>query len=220
MNEQNILPHRFQPGTSGNPDGRPAGFAKRIKGEVGADGAELVAFALAVFRDAKRPHRERWEALCWLSDHGWGRPPQGVAVTMVDGTDDSPDRRFTITAVDYRESIRPLSPAQQVAQAHQAGQDYTDYREAAAPILTDPETPPAQEPAPPAPAAPQEPVAALPPPAPTPAPPPAPPPPPAPAQLPPGTFLFPSRPPSGPFVMPEKVTVVEVDGDALAPRFY
>lgn len=72
------LSHRWQPGQSGNPTGRPRGFkavAAEIMKETG-DGAELVKFALDTWRNVagNRSHSERWEAFCWLADRGIGKP--------------------------------------------------------------------------------------------------------------------------------------------------
>lgn len=63
-------------GPSLNPAGRGRGFrgmAKQI-GEATGDGAELVEWALAVFRDSERTHAERAAAHAWLSDRYAGKP--------------------------------------------------------------------------------------------------------------------------------------------------
>jgi hypothetical protein len=67
---------QFRKGNKGG--GRPKGFrgvAKLIMEET-RDGAELVEYALEVFRDqeGKRMPAQRWEALQWLSDRGLGKP--------------------------------------------------------------------------------------------------------------------------------------------------
>ncbi len=66
----------FLPGQSGNLLGRPRGFAG-VAAEImrqTRNGAELVEWALDVFRDTKRPHAERAAAHAWLADRGLGRP--------------------------------------------------------------------------------------------------------------------------------------------------
>lgn len=73
-----IAPHRFPPGKSGNPTGRPKGFkgvAAAIMRETG-DGDELIRYALETFRNTagNKSHAERWEAMCWLADRGIGKP--------------------------------------------------------------------------------------------------------------------------------------------------
>lgn len=60
--------------------GRPKGFkgmAKLIQKET-RNGAELVEYALKVFRDEEQYHHTRWEALQWLADRGFGRAMQMV----------------------------------------------------------------------------------------------------------------------------------------------
>ena len=60
----------WKPGQSGNPGGRPKGFARQIR-EATKDGAELVAYA--VDRFANGSAKERWDALEWLTDRGFGK---------------------------------------------------------------------------------------------------------------------------------------------------
>ena len=77
----------FKPGQSGNPAGRPRGFrgvAAQIMAETD-DGAELVAWALRVWRDPGRfhTHAERAAAHAWLSDRALGRPLQATELHAV-----------------------------------------------------------------------------------------------------------------------------------------
>lgn len=78
----------WKPGQSGNPAGRPKGFAglaERVKSEVGVDGDKLVAFAMEVLGDTRCPEcgggpelRDRLAAMGWLADRGFGKPLQSV----------------------------------------------------------------------------------------------------------------------------------------------
>jgi hypothetical protein len=68
-------------GQSGNPGGRPRGCGT-LSWEETRDGAELVKFVLAVFRDKRKADLKlRLAALPWLADRGWGRPSQAPEVT-------------------------------------------------------------------------------------------------------------------------------------------
>jgi hypothetical protein len=71
----------FQPGDPNiNRSGRPRGFAgvARLIAAATNDGAELVQWALAVWRDPSREFSERQAAHQWLSDRYLGRPLQSL----------------------------------------------------------------------------------------------------------------------------------------------
>jgi hypothetical protein len=75
----------FLPGQSGNAGGRPKRLAKlveRIQQQT-HDGGELVDFMLQTFRSG--PMRYRMEAAHWLTERGFGKPPQTVEFTAEDG---------------------------------------------------------------------------------------------------------------------------------------
>jgi len=61
---------KWKPGQSGNPSGRPKGFARIIREET-KDGRELVLNALAKLRDPEDKHH--WAAQEWLTDRGFGK---------------------------------------------------------------------------------------------------------------------------------------------------
>lgn len=73
---------KFQKGQSGNPGGRSRGvaeMARLIRTET-RDGAELVEFALSVFRDPESNERSRIDMHAWLSDRGFGKPLATVEI--------------------------------------------------------------------------------------------------------------------------------------------
>ena len=67
----------FRAGQSGNPGGRPRGFAAQVRAET-RDGQEIVDVMLKVLRDGGGRIADRIEAAKWLGDRGWGRPAQSV----------------------------------------------------------------------------------------------------------------------------------------------
>jgi hypothetical protein len=85
---------RFTPGNNGNGGGRPKGLAALVRAET-RDGAELVAYMLAVLRAPKQPTAFRMAAAQWLADRGFGK---AVAVLEADITVDA--------QVTHRELLR------------------------------------------------------------------------------------------------------------------
>ena len=74
----------FLPGQSGNPGGRPKHVTKLIETiqHETHDGRELVDFMMQTFRSG--PMRYRMEAAYWLTERGFGKPPQTVELTAED----------------------------------------------------------------------------------------------------------------------------------------
>jgi hypothetical protein len=60
-------------GVSGNPGGRPKGFAKATRELVGEEGMKLVEFWLSIMEDPMRRDSDRLEASRLLADRGWGK---------------------------------------------------------------------------------------------------------------------------------------------------
>jgi hypothetical protein len=84
MNPQNLRPP-WKPGVSGNPTGRPAGLVSAIRKQT-KDGAELVRFFCAVFRDEQVDLDDRMTAATWLADRAFGKPAQMVGLEVAEPT--------------------------------------------------------------------------------------------------------------------------------------
>lgn len=73
----------FVKGQSGNPGGRCSGaavMARLIRKET-RDGAELVDYALHVYRNSSDDKNVQW-AHAWLSDRGFGKAIQSVDIEL------------------------------------------------------------------------------------------------------------------------------------------
>ena len=72
----------FTPGQSGNPGGRPKGLARRVRELVGDNGEAIAAFMFELMSDDSARNADRIEAAKWLGDRGFGRPIQGVDLSV------------------------------------------------------------------------------------------------------------------------------------------
>ena len=68
-----VVGRPFAPGMSGNPGGRPKGFARYVRELVGDDGRRIADFMFGVMEDERERTEVRMEATRWLADRGFGR---------------------------------------------------------------------------------------------------------------------------------------------------
>jgi len=104
---------RFAQGWHGGP-GRPAGYAavaRRILAET-HDGDDLVAWALAVWRDPKRTHAERAAMHAWLADRALGRPVQAIAASVLtEQASELPDNFDELPDAERERIVNAIVPA-------------------------------------------------------------------------------------------------------------
>lgn len=105
---------KFKPGQSGNPGGRPCGFAALVREKVNPQ--ELIDRALEIVRGEQEvipsergnsvvigpSAREQLAAMTFLADRGWGKPQQFINIT--DAPDD-PAPNFDPTKLTTAELI-------------------------------------------------------------------------------------------------------------------
>lgn len=70
----------FQPGQSGNPNGRPK-LNLELQALARAQTAECLEVLQAIARDIKAPPAARVSAANSLLDRGWGKPAQSLDLT-------------------------------------------------------------------------------------------------------------------------------------------
>lgn len=79
----------FVPGQTGNPGGRPKAIAVMVQEILKRthDGKDLVDWAYRIWRGEVKPlgrkplPQERFLALQWMTERGWGRAPVQIDVT-------------------------------------------------------------------------------------------------------------------------------------------
>lgn len=81
---------KFKPGQSGNPGGRPRGYAELTRKRVGQDGQPIIDTLMLIAygeqADIKKTLgapasiKDRLTALQQLKEHGWGKDTQGIDV--------------------------------------------------------------------------------------------------------------------------------------------
>lgn len=86
MAEDQLKPHQFKKGQSGNPGGRPKGIFSVTRRAQEA-GEEAVEFLLSVMRNAEEETKDRIAAARDILDRGFGKPKQQTELTGGDGVE-------------------------------------------------------------------------------------------------------------------------------------
>jgi hypothetical protein len=110
-------------GQSGNPGGRPAGLARRIREHVSED--ELIRWCLdcieGVLRDGTRTDvaDRRW-AVNWLGERGWGKP---APLVTVDDEEEKDEAALEAAVDEFRAEVHRLAALQEVNAASEGPPD-------------------------------------------------------------------------------------------------
>ena len=100
----------FQPGTSGNPGGRPKGLSEVIA--LAREHTELAITTLVdIARQPKAAPAARVAAASALLDRGWGKPAQAIQATTTNGI-------VTLISGRWRRSHLVDAPHHATHQAH------------------------------------------------------------------------------------------------------
>ena len=85
----------FEPGTTGNPGGRPKGLARLVREKCGGDdGAKMIEIMWGIATDEHAPRRDRMAAIQWCADRGWGK---AVDIVVIEET---PTGRYPMLDLD------------------------------------------------------------------------------------------------------------------------
>ena len=109
---------RFQPGQSGNPNGRPRlgnSLAERIRTKCGDDGSAHVYMLHGIAMDEEQPTRFRLYAMKILLERGFGKPPQEVHVKTGGLSDVTAEQVQSMSDADLKRFLAPSTEACELA---------------------------------------------------------------------------------------------------------
>lgn len=103
---------QFKKGQSGNPGGRPKGFAARVRELVEPD--EIIGFALEIARNPGAKDADRISAFNFLADRGWGKAQQFIEMS---GEVENPTRGLNLSALPAERLAELTSILDEAAEA-------------------------------------------------------------------------------------------------------
>ena len=99
----------WKKGVSGNPLGRPPKYisiADAVRNIV--DPVELAEFVYEIWQDedGTRSDQERWQAMQWLADRGWGKPVESYKIEA--RRPEGPAINIALLSVDELQQLRGI----------------------------------------------------------------------------------------------------------------